>query len=293
MQKNVIADTSLYYQLAKGTVRVQDIVARGESLVCSPLSIIEIVTKMDEQNFEYHRDAIKAMVNLRAKTFPDPHNFLAINIFGLKLNRLPYDWFEVIRGIASAANFEQMKLDIIDPTDFKKRTLSIDHTRQWREVIDEQWLQDIISILRDQVVNFEKVHKAIKVGERSSMPILRKDKESFLDFINSPQWYIEHLGALYQRALLYGHEPSAHGRANMPLDSFMATLTSVRCYLGIYSEFLKSILSEGRLPKPADSGVLELMIYLVDDSNIVATADSKWQDYAKRAGFENRVRHVK
>jgi|LakMenEpi03Aug12_release.lakeMendotaPanAssembly.Ray.scaffolds.fasta_scaffold11273_1 hypothetical protein len=293
MQKNVIADTSLYYQLAKGTVRVEDIVARGESLVCSPLSIIEIVTKMDEQNFEYHRAAIKAMVNLKAKTFPDPHNFLANNIFGLKLNRLPYDWLEVIRGVASAADFEQMKLDIIDPTDFKKRTLSIDHTRQWREVIDEQWLQDIISILRDQVVNFEKVHKAIKVGERSSMPILRKDKDSFLDFINSPQWYIEHLGALYQRALLYGHEPSAHGGANMPLDSFMATLTSMRCYLGIYSEFLKSILSKGRLPKPADSGVLELMIYLVEDSNIVATADSKWQDYAKCAGFENRVRYVK
>jgi hypothetical protein len=225
MQKNVIADTSLYYQLAKGTVRVEDIVARGESLVCSPLSIIEIVTKMDEQNFEYHRAAIKAMVNLKAKTFPDPHNFLANNIFGLKLNRLPYDWLEVIRGVASAADFEQMKLDIIDPTDFKKRTLSIDHTRQWREVIDEQWLQDIISILRDQVVNFEKVHKAIKGGERFSMPILRKDKKSFLDFINSPQWYIEHLGALYQRALLYGHDPSATGRANMPLDSFMATLT--------------------------------------------------------------------
>jgi hypothetical protein len=154
-------------------------------------------------------------------------------------------------------------------------------------------LQDIISILRDQVVNFEKVHKAITGGERFSMPILRKDKKSFLDFINSPQWYIEHLGALYQRALLYGHDPSATGRANMPLDSFMATLTNVLCYFGIYSELLKSILSEGRLPKPADSGVLELVIYLVDDSHVVATSDSKWQDYAKRAGFENRVRYMK
>lgn len=77
------------------------------------------------------------------------------------------------------------------------------------------------------------------------MPILRKDKDSFLDFINSPQWYIEHLGALYERALLHGHDPSATGRSKMPLASFMATLTSVLCYLGIYSEFLKSILSEG------------------------------------------------
>ncbi len=79
----------------------------------------------------------------------------------------------------------------------------------------------------------------------------------------------------------------------MPLDSFMATLTNVLCYFGIYSELLKSILSEGRLPKPADSGVLELVIYLVDDSHVVATSDSKWQDYAKRAGFENRVRYMK
>jgi hypothetical protein len=292
MQKNVIADTSLYYQLATNGVQLEDIITRGESLACSPLSIIEIVTKMDEQSFEYHRAAIKAIVNLRAKTLPIAQDFLANSIIGLKLNRLPYDWLEVIRGIASAANFEEMKLDIIDPTDFKKRTLSIDHTRQWREVIDEQWMQDLISILRDQVINFEKVRKAIKVGERFSLPILRKDKYSFLDFINSPKWYIEHLGALYQRALLYGHEPSAPGRAKMPLDAFMATLTNVLCYQGIYSEFMKSILSEGRLPKPADSGVLELMIYLADDSHVVATADSKWQDYAKRAGFENRVRHV-
>jgi hypothetical protein len=135
MQKNVIADTSLYYQLATNSVQLEDIVARGECLVCSPLSVIEIVTKIDKQSFEYHRAAIKAMVNLRAKTLPIPQDFLANNIFGLKLNRLPYDWLEIIRGIASAANFEEMKLDIIDPTDFKKRTLSIDHTRQWREVI--------------------------------------------------------------------------------------------------------------------------------------------------------------
>ena len=128
MQKNIIADTSLYYQLATNGVQLEDIVARGESLVCSPLSIIEIVTKMDQQSFEYHRAAIKAMVNLRAKTLPIPQDFLANNIFGLKLNRLPYDWLEVIRGIAPAANFEEMKLDIIDPTDFKKRTLSIDYT---------------------------------------------------------------------------------------------------------------------------------------------------------------------
>ena len=136
-------------------------------------------------------------------------------------------------------------------------------------LVDRQRRQkDVPSILRDQVVNFEKVHKAIKVGERFSLPILRKDRDSFLDFINSPKWYTEHLGALYQRALLYGHEPSAPGRAKMPLDSFMATLTKVLCYMGLHSEFLKSILSEGRLPKPADSGVLELMIYLADDSHL-------------------------
>jgi hypothetical protein len=47
------------------------------------------------------------------------------------------------------------------------------------------------------------------------------------------------------------------------------------------------------MPKPADSGVLELMIYLVDDLHIVVTAESMWRDLAKRASFENRVRYVK
>jgi hypothetical protein len=49
MQKNIIADTSLYYQLATNGVQLEDIVARGECLVCSPLSIIEIVTKRENR----------------------------------------------------------------------------------------------------------------------------------------------------------------------------------------------------------------------------------------------------
>jgi hypothetical protein len=86
---------------------------------------------------------------------------------------------------------------------------------------------------------------------------------------------------------------SWHLTGQFAIELISATLTKVPGYLGIYSEFLKSILSEGRLAKPADSGVLELMIYPADDSHVVATTDSKWQDYAKRAGFESRVRHVK
>ena len=84
------------------------------------------------------------------------------------------------------------------------RTVSVDYMRQWREVIDEQWLQDLLDIMKDQFANFNEVYKAIKEGRRSTTPKLRKEKKkSFLEFINSPEWYIEQLRALYQRSLHY------------------------------------------------------------------------------------------
>ena len=69
----------------------------------------------------------------------------------------------------------------------------------------------------------------------------------------------------------------------MTTDKFLVMLTNLLCYTGVYSEYLKSILTEGRLPALNNSGDMESMIDTVNDS----------PEFARRAGFETRVRHVK
>jgi hypothetical protein len=294
MPNTVVADTNLYYDLAEGRAKRADIVSGDEVLSCSPLSVIEIVSKMDEKNFVQRRNAVQAVLDHGANVIPDPQSFLTSNIFGDKLNHQPPDWVDVMKGVAGAGTLKDLDSGVIDSIERKVRTVSVDYMRQWREVIDEQWLQDLLDLMRDQFANFDEVHKAIKDGRKSTTPKLRKEKKkSFLEFINSPEWYIEQLRALYQRSLHYAEEPYAPDPGTMTPEKFLAILTKLLCYMGVYSEYVKSILTEGRLPALSDSGDMELMIYTVNDSHILATAESKWPEFAKRAGFEKRVRHVK
>jgi hypothetical protein len=294
MSNNVVADTNLYYDLAEGRAKYEDIVSGDEVLFCSPLSVIEIVSKMDEKNFVQRRNAVQAMLDHGAKIMPDPQSFLTNNIFGHKLNHQPPDWVDVIKSVAGAKTLKEMESGVIDRIERKVRTVSVDYMQQWREVIDEQWLQDLLDIMRDQFANFDEVYKALKEGKRSSTPKLRKEKKrSFLEFINSPEWYIEQLRALYQRSLHYAEEPYAPDPATMKPEKFLGMLTNLLCYMGVYSQYVQSILTEGRLPALNDSGDMELMIYTLNDAHIVATAEGKWPEFAKRAGFEKRVRHVK
>jgi len=294
MPTNIVADTNIYYDLAEGRAKHADIVSGDDILFCSPLSIIEIISKMDDTNFEPRRNAIRAMLDHGAKVIPDPQSFLTQNIFGHKLNHQSPDWMDVMKGVGGAKTLKDLELGVIDRLERKVRTVSVDYMRQWREVIDEQWLQDLLDIMRDQFANFDETYKAIKEGKNSSPPKLRKEKKkSFLDFINSPEWYIEQMRALYQRSLHYAEEPYASDPGTMTPDKFLAMLAKLVCHMGVYSEYVKSILTEGRLPALNDSGDMELMIYTVNDSHIVATAENKWPEFAKRAGFENRVRHIK
>jgi hypothetical protein len=294
MANHVIADTNLYYDLADHRVKRAQIVSADEVLFCSPLSIIEIVSKMNDANFLQRRNAIRAMLEHDAKIIPDPQTFLTRFIFCHKLNHEAPDWLDLIKAVAAADNLKDLESGVIDRVERKVRTISVDYMRQWREVIDEQWLQDLLDIVKDQFANFEEVYKALKAGSRSSPPKLRKEKKkSFLEFINSPEWYIEQSRALYQRSLHYAEEPYAPEPRTTSPDAFMAMLANTLCYMGIYSEYVKSILTEGRLPTLNDSGDMELMIYTIDDGHILATAEAKWPQLAERAGFPKRVRHVK
>lgn len=293
MPNYVVGDTNLFYDLAEDRTKRNDIITGDEVLCTSPLSVIEIVSKMDEKNFVQRRNAIRAMLDQNATIMPDPQSFLTREIFGHKLNHQPPDWLDVMKGVAGAGTLKEMESGVVDRIERKVRTVSVDYMQQWREVIDEQWLQDLLDIMRDQFANFDEVYKAIKEGRKSTTPKLRKEKKkSFLDFINSPEWYIEQLRAMYQRSLHYAEEPYAPDPGTVTADKFLTMLTNLLCYMGVYSEYVKSILTEGRLPALNDSGDMELMIYTVNDSHILATAEGKWPEFAKRAGFEKRVRHV-
>lgn len=59
MANSVVADTILYCDLAEGRVKRADIVSGDEVLCCSPLSVIEIVSKMDAANFGQRRNAVR------------------------------------------------------------------------------------------------------------------------------------------------------------------------------------------------------------------------------------------
>ncbi len=293
MAERIVADTNVFYYLANGRVNVNQFVQGREVLCCSPLSIIEIISGMDQESFDRRQNAARAILDSRATILVDPQSFLTRDVFGHQLGVETVNWMEILQAVAQSPNLESLASGVPDFRQMRVRTVSVDYLRQWRETIDTQWREDLLDVLRDNLANFDEVYAALRAGGRGAPPRLRGDRRNrFLAFINSPEWYVEQLRALYQRSLHYAAEPHNPdlGAANVRvIGDFVDRLA---CYMAVYGRYVHRLLVDGAFPQQNDSGDIELFLYSTSDDTVVATAERLWHRLAREAGYEQRVRLV-
>jgi hypothetical protein len=293
MPAQVVGDTNLFYYIESGRVDVARILEAGDTLRFSPLSVIEIVSKMDAESYERRKGAVRAIIQSGAMILPDPQSFLTHDIFEHALNTEPVDWAGLMQTVVDSSDLDGLSRGVPNLRDMTVRTVSINYLHQWREVIDTQWKEDLLDLLRDNIENYDEVYQALRAGRPGAPPRLRGDRRNrFIDFINSPEWYIEQIHALYQRSLHYAAIPYRPYLTGVSATTVLPMIDKLGCYMSMYSRYIHRLLIEGAFPNENDSGDIELFLYSISDEFVVATAERLWNRLATEAGYGNRVRLV-
>ena len=84
MAKTVILETNVLYDIGLNRIRIEDVRQPGEHLCYSPISIIELVSKLNNRSYEERKAAANVILKHRIDELPDPESHLTM-VFGYKL----------------------------------------------------------------------------------------------------------------------------------------------------------------------------------------------------------------
>jgi len=110
---DVICDTNVWYDLGSGALKASDIGQPGNRLIATPVSFLEIASKLTDKTITERRNAAKAVVTIADDVIQDPERHLA-QIWQLPLEPLAVDWKQGFKAIADATTLSELETGVSD-----------------------------------------------------------------------------------------------------------------------------------------------------------------------------------
>ena len=290
MAKTVILETHVLYDIGLNRIRIEDVRQPGEHLCYSPISIIELVSKLNDQSFEDRKAAANVILKHRIDELPDPESHLAM-VFGYKLAEPPSSYSDAVHALATGQSLAEVRRGVPDYELRDRWSLDVPFTATWREKGEQEWVDALISLMAENIPEFQKWYAKDPKKRSSSVPKLRgEDKKKFFYGMKSREWFSQVISACQMRALFQADENDLRVITKQKVNKLTDAITRIECYAHIYTQYLIRLMTEGLLPKKNDSGDIDFFLYATDDDHVVATNDKKWRALADTAGFSHRIR---
>lgn len=265
----VIADTNIFYNLSTNKLTKNQFVKNTERLYATPISLLEIVSRIDDFNWRERRDAAQAILQYAELIGDDPERHLAA-MFGRRLNQQSFDWNRACHDVARAQCVTQLRSGVrIDLAD-----------RLYREPY-RIFTRKMIAVCDQVIPGYENAANAGKHAPKFP----KAKRESFRKFLKNDYFFTNTLLVLSEKVpYITGCRPSISGMKH--------GFDALSPYAKIYAGYLLELLTTGRKPDKNDFGDLEIFKYL-QPGGFVVTAEEKWQQIASHVGLEKMVRIVK
>ena len=285
MTKTVILDTNALYDIGLNRVRIEDIGGPKERLCYSPISIIELVSKLNDRSFADRKAAAGVILKHRIDELPDPESYLT-TAFGYKLAEPAPSYSDAVRALAEGQSPEEVRRGVPDYEIRVRRRLNVPFAATWREKIEQEWVDSLIALMADNIPGFQEWYAKDPEKRPSSVPKLRgEEKKKFLAGMKSRELFARIISGCQMRAFFKADEIT-----KLREHEFAAAIPKIECYSRMYMQYLIRLMTEGVLPQQNDSGDIDLFLYSIDDDHVVATKDNRWINIAKAAGFARRIR---
>ena len=290
MKKTVILDTHVLYDIGLKRINIEDVWRPGERLVYSPISVIELVSKLDDWSFADRKAAASVILEHSIEELPDPESYLT-EIFGYALAEPAPTYSDAVRALAEGHSLKEAQRGVPDFGNRVLRRLHIPFAATWREKSEQEWVNSLIHVMAENIPGFRKWYESDHRRQSESVPKLKKDeKKRFLDGMKSREWFAQAITACQMRAFIKADVKALGAFTKEKVDDLVAAIPKVECYTHMYTQYLIRLMTEGLLPKKNDSGDIDLFLYSTDDDHIVATNEKKWIGLAHAAGYIQRIR---
>ena len=290
MTKTVILDTNVLYDIGLNRVRIEDVRRSGERLWYSPISIIELVSKLDDRSFADRQAAAAVILKHGILELPDPESYLTA-AFGYKLAEPAPSYAHAVKALAEGQSLEEVRRGVPDYEMRVRRSLNVPFAATWREKGEQEWVDSLITLMAENIPGFRKWYEKDPEQRNSSVPKLRgEQKENFLAGMNSEEWYARIISACQIRAFFKADKKGLGVFSKRKAHELATAIPKIECYARTYTYYLIRLMTEGLLPKMNDSEDIDIFLYLSDDHHVLATKDKLWINIAEAAGFEKRIR---
>lgn len=277
MAKKVILETHVLYDIGLKKVNIEDIRKSKERLFYSPISVLELVSKLNERSFEDRKAAANAILEHGIEELPDPESHLTM-VFGYKLAEPIPSFADAVRALAKAENLEW-------------RSLNVSRAMTWRENAERAWMGDLIALMKKNIPGFQKWYAKDPEKRSSSVPKLRGDeKAKFLNMLKSAELSTQVISACQMRAFAKADKDDLRVVSKQRAKELAAAIPKVACFTEMYKHYLLRLMAEGLLPDKNDRKAMDFFLYSTDDDHVVVTHEKKWIDLAEVAGFARRIR---
>ncbi len=290
MAKKVILETHVLYDIGLKQVSIENVRSPEERLFYSPISVLKLVSKLNERSFADRKAAANAILDHGIEELPDPESHLTM-AFGYKLAESVPSFVDAVRALAKAENLGEAQSGVPDYELRVWRSLNVPPVATLREEVEQKWVDDLISLMKENIPKFQKWYAEDAKKRSSSVPKLRnEEKEKFLSGMKSEELSARVISACQMRAFLKADKDDLRVFSKQRANELAAAIPKVACFTQMYKHYLLRLMTEGLLPDKNDSGDIDFFLYSTDGDHVVVTNEKKWINIAEAAGFARRIR---
>lgn len=275
---DLICDTNVWYQIGFGQTDPKPLKEAGHRLLATPLSLLEITSKMDDTNFAARKNAAKAVVDHADEILPDPEHHLA-SIWRVVGKFQAFDWELGFRTLAMTPDLATLATGVVDPSKSVRLKVNVPYATTWRVDRYDKFESDMLKIIDRFWPGYEA---ARAVGKAIHMP--RGLGELFDKATRYPGQLAQYVLATYARAVQL---PDGSTVDDPPDEVQVEAERQLLPYAKIYQNYVVK-LATVFTPQPNDLGDLECFLY-AQDGRRVFTFEKKWNAIAVDAGCPDQV----
>lgn len=268
---DLIADTNVWYDIGAGRRNPGILKSNGHRLVATPISLLEIVSLIDNHNLSARKNAAKAVVDY-ADVISNGSEYHLAGLWGFKLQNPHIPWVEAFKAIAQASSVPELEAGVADFTDMVKRKINVPLAKTWRTYHWDNFKDQVITAIDQYLPGYKTAREQGKVKHYN-----KQDGEIFAKLIKSEYVRKTVVNVTFHRALLVTEQPIR----NPTVDEYNHAEPLVSSYVDAYIEFLIGCATT-YAPQSNDLGDSECFLYLQSNKAFLSS-DRRWVSIARKA----------
>lgn len=266
---NLIADTNVWYWISDGRRNPSVLKSGGNRLIAHPISILEIIADINDDNYAKRRAAAQAILDHADDTAKDSESHLVL-LWGLEPRALALDWRDLIVTVAKSHSVAEITTGVNDVPTMRRLTVNIALIKSLRDVQWNDFCTSVVAALDHHCPGY----KAARLrGERISIDL--EHQPEYRKVLSSEEFQRYLAVAIFARALLVNDLPY-----RIPSEAeFAQALPNLKCYLDAYSEYIFRCATQFA-PQRNDLGDSECFLYL-QGTNSFLSSDKRWVRIAR------------